>query len=142
MQVQEERVRTYSLNFGLRQQCQPWQHHATMHKQLSSLLSEVDERVLSTDMKTLLNQNITLKDVLSIRNKIVKDSLVILMKFYKIEFKFGTSNRVASLVSFGVNFKILLLRKDHILLQKVFKFVEKKKERWPMCYGKVCLVTT
>lgn len=58
MQVQEERVRTYSLNFGLRQQCQPWQHHATMHKQLSSLLSEVDERVLSTDMKTFLNQNI------------------------------------------------------------------------------------
>lgn len=142
MQVQEECVRTYSLNLGLRQQCQPWQHHATMHKQLSSLLSEVDERVLSTDMKTFLNQNITLIDVLSIRNKIVKDSLVILMKFYKIEFKFGTSNRVASLVSFGVNFKILLLCKDHILLQKVFQLVEKKKERWPMCYGKVCLVTT
>lgn len=98
MQAQEEHVRTYFLNFGLRQPCQPWQHHATMYKQLSSLLSEVDERVLPTDMNTFLNQNKTRKDVLSIRNKIVKDSLVILMKFYKIEFKFGTSNRFNSLI--------------------------------------------
>lgn len=72
-------------------------------------MSEVDERVLSTDMNTFLNRNITLKDVLSIRNKIAKDSLVILMKFNKTEFKFGTGNRVASLVSFGVNFNVRVI---------------------------------